>query len=931
MNNAMPLLAEAILSYLSVASVTVAVLAPLAWGIIKTAGIRAPVHRQLLWLYCLIGIAIVPALWLYGPKLTLAVLPARVRPVEVASSPPVDSSLSVEHYLPKGNSEPILSQNTPPASAAAAEKKSLALKVRTVPAKVVLAVFWLAGFIFMMTRLTVGWYRLRKICLAATSVAQDERLRNVADRKVKLFVTSKVGSPACFGILQPSIILPQQIYDGSTAEELRMVLSHEIAHIERKDCWTNLFQRLVEAAFFFHPLVWLASSQLTRERERICDSYVISRGVSAVDYTALLSHIVQQGLEKRYLASVALFEGRLLQRVRFLLDPKRSNRTRLSLGATLACTAAVLVCFNAFSIIRLEARADADLTDQQGFTEGASAHLADPNELKEDFKNIAQLILQYRRLHGHFPNSLKELDQLLPKDVYSPTGEDYHYESNRKRFILSSCGQDGIYGNDDDEIFIAYNHRHGSRSGQRSEICPLDEEDVGSQTEMLGPSGRRPKGNCSISGKVVSEVTGRPVDHAKVYLFCVGTHDALFIDVAADGTFDFKDIPAGEHSLAVIHTAGFQESPYNPDNKPGRFPPFTLKEGQKLSDIVFELKPAFRISGKVLDENGNPLENTDGIHVLAWGQRTNDEGQPEYYNARQSTINRLDGSYSLYGLDGEPVYVMAIDWHAHEKDSPYPPRYWPGTFSRSEAKPITFDNGWEIENVDIRLQKSGGLVLQGTVTDESTGEPVPQAFVVVHHEDMCFDFATAYADERGRYRIEGLGEGDFLAHVDAVHRGFVRTREPVKIKAGASKTTLDFTLGRGVTISGRIVDEEGDDWPITSSHGWAFVKDYPGPNRSFSLTNFRNKHRPKDAGHGSGGTFKPGEGDYASGEMIFPTKSRFIFQGMMPGQTMITFAPKAEGLEVEEILCNGQDIMRTGIETQAGRDINDVTIIVGRE
>jgi hypothetical protein len=52
---------------------------------------------------------------------------------------------------------------------------------------------------------------------------------------------------------------------------------------------------------------------------------------------------------------------------------------------------------------------------------------------------------------------------------------------------------------------------------------------------------------------------------------------------------------------------------------------------------------------------------------------------------------------------------------------------------------------------------------------------------------------------------------------------------------------------------------------------------------------------------------------------------------MMPGQTVIDFAPKAEGWQVKEILCNGQNIMHTGIDTQAGQDVNDVTIVVGKQ
>jgi hypothetical protein len=52
---------------------------------------------------------------------------------------------------------------------------------------------------------------------------------------------------------------------------------------------------------------------------------------------------------------------------------------------------------------------------------------------------------------------------------------------------------------------------------------------------------------------------------------------------------------------------------------------------------------------------------------------------------------------------------------------------------------------------------------------------------------------------------------------------------------------------------------------------------------------------------------------------------------MMPGPTIIDFAPKAEGWQVKEILCNGQNIMQTGIETRAGEDVDGVTIVVGRQ
>jgi hypothetical protein len=94
-------------------------------------------------------------------------------------------------------------------------------------------------------------------------------------------------------------------------------------------------------------------------------------------------------------------------------------------------------------------------------------------QLRLDFSKIRLWIIEYKEQHGHYPESLRELKQRLPKDVYSRTGEDYHYEADRSEFILGSCSRDGIYGNGDDELRIYY-FKGGVRSGQRHELYPPD-------------------------------------------------------------------------------------------------------------------------------------------------------------------------------------------------------------------------------------------------------------------------------------------------------------------------------------------------------------------------------------------------------------------------------------------------------------------------
>ncbi|MGO8745092.1 MAG: carboxypeptidase-like regulatory domain-containing protein [Thermoguttaceae bacterium] len=445
---------------------------------------------------------------------------------------------------------------------------------------------------------------------------------------------------------------------------------------------------------------------------------------------------------------------------------------------------------------------------------------------------------------------------------------------------------------------------------------------VKAQTEKV--VGQRPRGNCSISGKVVSASTGKPVGHARMYLHYNVTHGSIFVYTADDGTFTLKGIPEGPFSLRSSRTAGYQDAAYNPEGNSRHFPPFSLQDGEHRTGIVLKAKQACRVSGRILDENGKIPPNIAALTVLAWFK-----SRRMGYECEQARVNQADGSYVIDFLDDKPVYIMAIDWEAAKKGNACPPVYYPSTFSRSDAKLITFGKSPRIDDVNITLRKEGGLIIQGTVRDEA-GKPIPEAFVVVNRRDMHFDFVTAYTDGQGRYRIQGLGDGEFLVHVDAVHRGFVRTRTPLDLTKTSKNTRCDFTLKRGVLISGKLVDEKGNDWQIGYSSGFANIMGSElKPSWTFSSTNFRNKYRPKDTDESSGGDFSDGEGDYDKGQMIFLTKSTFIIQGMMPGHTRIDFLPMKENQKVLGILYDSRNIMESGITTTPGQEIKDVKIVIG--
>lgn len=86
-----------------------------------------------------------------------------------------------------------------------------------------------------------------------------------------LALTERVIVPQVVGLWRPVILLPAAALAGLRADELEMILAHELAHVRRHDLWANLVQRLAEAVLFFNPAVWYLSRRISTYREYCCD------------------------------------------------------------------------------------------------------------------------------------------------------------------------------------------------------------------------------------------------------------------------------------------------------------------------------------------------------------------------------------------------------------------------------------------------------------------------------------------------------------------------------------------------------------------------------------------------------------------------------------------------------------------------------------
>ena len=94
-------------------------------------------------------------------------------------------------------------------------------------------------------------------------------------------------SPVTVGWLRPVVILPETWQEWSH-NKLDAVLTHEHAHVRRRDPLVQWFALLNRAVFWFHPLAWWLERRLSVLAEQTCDDAVLARGHDPHDYSEYL-------------------------------------------------------------------------------------------------------------------------------------------------------------------------------------------------------------------------------------------------------------------------------------------------------------------------------------------------------------------------------------------------------------------------------------------------------------------------------------------------------------------------------------------------------------------------------------------------------------------------------------------------------------------
>jgi uncharacterized protein (TIGR03435 family) len=207
---------------------------------------------------------------------------------------------------------------------------------RLVPTLVFLS--WLSGCVGVLFFWCLRWRRVTKAVRGASPLVSGRelearhRLEQCAGvtQKIRIIASTSTLEPGVIGIFRPVLVVPAGITDRLSDAQLEAILLHELCHVRRRDNLVAMIHMLVEAVFWFHPLVWWIGARLVDERERACDEEVVRLGSDPQVYAEGILKVCEFYLESPLVCVAGVTGSNLKKRIEDIMSHRISHSLNLA-------------------------------------------------------------------------------------------------------------------------------------------------------------------------------------------------------------------------------------------------------------------------------------------------------------------------------------------------------------------------------------------------------------------------------------------------------------------------------------------------------------------------------------------------------------------------------------------------------------------------
>jgi hypothetical protein len=296
---------------------------------------------------------------------------------------------------------------------------------------------------------------------------------------------------------------------------------------------------------------------------------------------------------------------------------------------------------------------------------------------------------------------------------------------------------------------------------------------------------------AQIDGKLIHSVTKKPVPRASVQIYDPDGNRTIADTMSnAEGAFHFADLPAGRVKLTARHPR-FAAPAFNGV--------FDLKPETKIEGLTLKLAPSSAINGRIVDIDGDPLQNVDVSLYRAAHYFTQEYWLPTY-GAR--TDDR--GVFRISGLPPGEFLVAC-----QKQESTHRLTYYPNVGSAADAKPVRVRLGEDINDLIIAMPLEAKGVIRGNFSTQQRAWVMAEVPVSERRVPYQRDYSFPINQQTGAFEIRGLQPGEYRFLVVSSVPG-----QQAKILAtanlaytGQDVENLAFEPATHTSLSGKVIYE----------------------------------------------------------------------------------------------------------------------------
>jgi protocatechuate 3,4-dioxygenase beta subunit len=396
---------------------------------------------------------------------------------------------------------------------------------------------------------------------------------------------------------------------------------------------------------------------------------------------------------------------------------------------------------------------------------------------------------------------------------------------------------------------------------------------------------------ASIEGTVTNKLTGQPIKKAKVTL---NLSPASAATTDAAGHFHFDNVAPGAYIVAA-ECPGYHIN--GSDNA------VTIAAGQHIRDVAVHLTPLATASGRVFDEDGEPMRFVQVVAVHATylpGRRQIEQERALTDDlGRFQIVNLQPGKYFF---EASPANRQPLPEHTVSTipEQIYPPTYYPNGAALSQAASVELKPGVEMGGLDFHFKPQPVFHVRGRIA--ATGQPLTPSQIELR---LIRPGVSWGSHSETSVRIQSDGTFDFPNVVNGEY-----------ILLAIQLENHDNTFARqSITVSGKNAEDIVLAPVMSSSIQGVIAAESSDPNQL------------------PGNTFVTlvGIGDFQFGARPFPiTKETFHIQGMMPDLYRINMGRAQPGKYLKAIQLNGRDLPDAKLDL-TNPVLGDMRILIGSD